>query len=269
MRYMGGKYRQSKALAEVVGKLIQPGMEYYEPFCGAMGSAMRCVPVVLEKGASKVHLSDYSESLITMWRALLSGWEPPEFISEEDYTKMRAIKDPKDPLTALVGFGAAFGGKWFGTFARHTRGVRNIPEKINTLLLQNKVKAIRNYMSEAVCAAKEKSVVLGNFGDRVVIERKDYKDVRPKNALLYLDPPYAGRTNPYDAPKFNHTEFWEYARALIKDGNIVLVTEFVAPEDFVCVYSWGDTVVRHYASKGSDGTNESIYMCSGQANLIN
>jgi hypothetical protein len=42
------------------------------------------------------------------------------------------------------------------------------------------------------------------------------------------------------------------------------VTEFIAPEDFIPIWAWGDTTVRHYAGKGKDDTNERIFVHKSQ-----
>ena len=273
---MGGKYRQGKKIAEHVGKLIKPGMAYYEPFCGAMGSAFRCIPIVQAGGGSEVVLSDISECVINMWKALLDGWQPPDFVSEEEYFKLKAIQDPKDPMTAFVGFGMAFGGKFFGTPARSIRGYRG-PIKSSTLLINkqlevlvqgSKLKKVRNYIAESKKSSLERKDTIVKSKIPIEIKCCSYEEIVPENSLMYLDPPYADRTNPHNCAKFDHVKFWDYARTMVAYGNTVLITEFAAPDDFVRVYSWGDTVVRHYAGKGSDGTNESIFMHESQIDLL-
>jgi len=85
--------------------------------------------------------------------------------------------------------------------------------------------------------------------------------------VIYLDPPYAGRAKVYGVD-FDHGPFWEYALDLVGLDNTVLVTEFTAPEGWVAIHSFGDTVVRHYNSKGKDGTVESIYVHESQLGLF-
>lgn len=78
MRYMGGKFRQSKAIIEQL--VIHKGncYGYMEPFCGAMGVAEKALPVLAEHGFTEFHLYDISEPLINMWKAaIFNGWVPP------------------------------------------------------------------------------------------------------------------------------------------------------------------------------------------------
>ncbi len=99
----------------------------------------------------------------------------------------------------------------------------------------------------------------------VLLKASDYHDVFDVGQIFYLDPPYhpnAGRSkcHNFDGRTFNTADFWDYARTLIGLDNDVIVTGFDAPADFHSIHCWGDTVVRHYATKGSDGTKEHIYM---------
>jgi hypothetical protein len=50
---------------------------------------------------------------------------------------------------------------------------------------------------------------------------------------------------------------------------LMLVTGFVVPNDFVQLYSWGDTVVRHHGHHGSDGTCEVLVCHESQVGLFN
>jgi len=245
MKYMGGKFRQSPKIAEMVGKHIKSGMTYYEPFCGALGAALKCVPVAEAHGACGIVLSDVSECLITMWKASLSGWVPPATVSLETYKTMEKTRDPTNPLTAYCGFGLSFGGRYFEGLARDK-------------------KKRRNYALEAKKSILQKTKMLQEVKIPVTIKHCDYREIRPIASLLYLDPPYANSTKAHDFDKFSYPEFWDYVRDLVAFDNIVLITNFVAPKDFVRVFSWGDTTVRHHSSKGTDGTNESIFMHKSQ-----
>lgn len=82
-----------------------------------------------------------------------------------------------------------------------------------------------------------------------------YSDFR--NHVFYLDPPYKDRT-PQFKNSFNHDKFWDFARQL-SQKNLVFITEFQVPNDFKQIFNFGDTVTRHYSSKGKDGTTEAIW----------
>lgn len=249
MNYMGGKARQGPKIAEFVMKVWKPGMGYYEPFCGALGAAHRVVQKMIDAGAEKpeIHLSDINESVINMWQAVFNGWMPPEVVTEATYNEVKGVRDPKDPMTAFCGHGVSFGAKWFGGYARDGKG------KTNFALNSRKSTLLKlGVMSKA----------------NVTFQTTPFNNIRPTGAVLYLDPPYAGRTKAHGhSVPFDHDIFWRYAEEMTK-VNVVLVTEFIAPDDWVRVYSWGDTVVRHYSGKPSDGTNESIFVHESQLHLF-
>ena len=241
MNYMGGKHRQGPKIAEFVTRALKPGMSYYEPFCGAMGVAYRVIPAAAKAGLEIpiIGLSDVNESVITMWRRALGGWVPPDVVSEETYRAVKSVRDPSDPMTAYCGFGMSFGSKWFGGYARNGSGRRFA------------INASRSTLLKA----------------SVLLKACDYREVKPSNAVIYLDPPYAGRTKAHGVD-FDHGPFWEYASDPVGLGNAVLVTEFTAPEGWAAIHSFGDTVVRHKDSKGKDGTVESIYVHESQLGLF-
>ena len=83
MRYRGGKHRQGKKIAEIICASGVPSF-YIEPFCGAMGSAHRVAELALSRDANiSMLLSDAHSALVTMWQAILAGWQPPTMITEE------------------------------------------------------------------------------------------------------------------------------------------------------------------------------------------
>lgn len=242
--------RQAAALAQHVAKLIKPGQDYHEPFCGAMGSARKTVPVALANKGTRVYLSDTSKPLMTMWTAAFDGWKSPTKITRKLYDKYSVERPDDDPLTAFLGFGCSFGGRWFETYPGI--GKDNLAE-VSGVSIAKKVNAIKS--------------------PRVTLRCQDYRKVTPKGCLLYLDPPYADTAKRYShKDEFNTDEFWQYARDLVKRDNTVLVTSFKAPSDFVPVFSWGDTVTYH-AHRNSvqpdkPVINESIYMHKSQAKRV-
>ena len=244
MRYMGGKIRQSKVIVRELAKRYTNESMYIEPFCGAMGVAEKAVPALSALGVSNFMFCDASESLIRMWQAVVyEGWQPPASMSIDRYNEIKSIKDPQDPITAYAGFGMSFGGKWFGGLARSGS---------DTARVQNNQR----------CATLRKAEALRNAGP--VIQRRDYQSIDAQNCLIYLDPPYANRTKAHDYGIFSHDNFWDWAEKLALNNN-VLVTSFTAPDNWVKVHDWGDTVVRHHSSKGRDGTSEGLFILENQA----
>ena len=70
----------------------------------------------------------------------------------------------------------------------------------------------------------------------VTFIQQDYKNVASlKDDLIYLDPPYAN-TREY-ANSFDNDKFWKWAEGEVKKGNKVIVSEYTAPKDWVCIWS--------------------------------
>lgn len=240
MQYLGGKFRQGKQIAQIVKKLIEPQQAYFEPFCGALSSAL----AVSKEVNNLLILSDANEALITMWQYALDGYEFPEEISEETFLRYKRNQDPKDPETAFIGCGCAFAGWWFETYARRHSGTIHSAKSAKRSI-ERKVKELKKTTYFIACK-----------------DYKDYKDI--KGQFFYLDPPYTNRKQhnfQRGKGKFNTQEFWEFARELSKE-NCVIVSEFEVPEDFEVLYSFGDTVVRHYHNQDHsiDYGNEVIVM---------
>lgn len=56
----------------------------------------------------------------------------------------------------------------------------------------------------------------------------------PANSIIYCDPPYAGVTK-YEY-SIDHVNFWAWCRERVADGHDVFVSEYNAPDDFICVW---------------------------------
>lgn len=204
MQYLGGKFYIAKALSELLNTL--PGRVYIEPFCGGLYVAERV-------NAEQVLLNDACKALITTYRAVQAGWDPPTALDHGEWLALKAVQDPNDPLTAFAGFGVSYAGKWFTSYAKDNPGNRYAEQARNTLL--RKLKALQ----------------------RAVFTADHYADVQvPNGAVVYCDPPYAG-TAGYDAVgPFDSDAFWAWA-AELSDRAFVLVSEYAAPADWVPVWT--------------------------------
>lgn len=234
MNYMGGKHRQGKKIAAMIQRVLREDQWYVEPFCGALGVAHRVAH-------PKMVLADISEPLINMWVALKNpDLELPDVITEEEYKAVKAVRDPRDWRTAYYGFGMSFGGKYWGGYKRITDQRRNYARELK--------ESVRSRMIPINNAC----FILGDYSDLSFVE----------DAVVYCDPPYAGRTKPHNCPEFDHNKFWEWCRMMVAKGNTVLATEFTVPPDFVILHDFGDTVVRHHNGLPPDGTRE-VLVCHG------
>lgn len=237
MQYMGGKFRQSKAICQVLKPYINENTVYVEPFCGGMWSAAR---VAKELHPSTMILNDVNKPLMLLWEKCLAegcDWLP-KYPTFEEYNKYKQEQPEDDPLTAYYGFGFSFGGAYYTSYIKP--GTSHNGDQVKSI--EKKVKPLSRINID---------LHVGSYKDLVI----------PDNAVVYLDPPYEGRTKAHHFDSFNYDEFWGYARKLSKRC-IVFTSCFDCPSDFETVYSWGDTVHRYTDGKRNteytDGTNERL-----------
>ena len=204
MHYLGGKFRVGKQIADFLNDLRKSNQSYWEPFVGAAWVLMRI------KGTPN-YASDIHYELTEMWKALQQGWIPPSKVSEEEYSLAKAgILSPE--LTAFIGFGCSWGGKYFGGYARDPKSDRNYAQNAKNSLLK---KLVRMPMTKFFYV--------------------DYFLHTPsvQNMLIYCDPPYADTTK--YSMTFDHKRFWEHCKTLSLSGHTVVVSEYKAPCDWDCM----------------------------------
>lgn len=212
MRYFGGKSRIAKDIVEVLESYRKEGQAYLEPFVGGGW--------ILSLMTGKRYGVDKHPYLIAMYNALKDGWEPPESITKEDYENAKNGQAP-DYLMGFIGFGCSFAGKWFGGFA-------NSPDR-------NYCKNARNSVMKKMKSMKD-----------VDFLNRDYRELKPNNLLIYCDPPYQGTTQYGLVGNFDSEEFWQTMREWSKN-NMVLISEYNAPEDFEVV--WQQEVITDMNNK--------------------
>lgn len=207
---MGSKARLSKDLAPIINEIInQKQIEtYIEPFVGGAN--------MIEHIQCKHKIGgDNNKYLIAMWNSLQQGWQPPKEMSREEYIDIRDNIDKYDDnVVAITGFCATYNAKWFGGYAG---------------IVHTKVGTVRNYYDEAVRNILKQVPKLQD----VEFKHMCYEDISVKQTLIYCDPPYENTTKYKD--EFNHKEYWEWVREMSKN-NIVLCSEYNAPDDFVKIY---------------------------------
>jgi DNA adenine methylase len=227
MKYMGSKARFSKEILPIILKDRTSEQWYIEPFAGGMN--MIC-NVDGKRIANDVHAY-----LIAMWDALVYKKWQPEKIDKNFYNLVRDNKKKYDAhIVGWVGFNCSYSGKYFGGFAGET----------NT-----KIGTVRDYQAEAINnVLKQVEKMQG-----VKFTNKPYCDLQfPPNSIVYCDPPYEGTTK--YANEFNHTSFWEWVRAISKQGHTVYVSEYKAPNDFKCV--WSKEAKSSLSANGQIGGNK-------------
>lgn len=77
----------------------------------------------------------------------------------------------------------------------------------------------------------------------------------PQNSIIYCDPPYQNTTKYHTG--FDHNQFWDWCRLKKQDGHNIFISEYSAPDDFVCV--WQKEVQSQLSANGKyGGTKKSI-----------
>ncbi len=217
MKYMGGKTRIAKHILPIILKNRTENQYFIDIFVGGGN--------ILDKVNNPRIANDSNYYLISMWKALQSGWLPPFTVSEEEYKNIRKNTNSYPPeLVCFVGFCCSYAAKWWGGYARTV-------DKNIDLSTCNRKQKIRNYAKESYDHLVRQQQ---NIKD-VIFYNLDYQEVPiPNNSIIYTDPPYENTTK-YKS-KFSPVEFWDWCRQKVKEGHKVFISEYNAPDDFVCVW---------------------------------
>lgn len=196
MQYLGSKSAIAKQLLEIMLPFRQ-GRAWVEPFVGGAN--------MIDKLEGLRIGNDANAELISLWRALQSGWIPPEAISREEYASIKANQKGYPPeLVCFVGLLCSFGGKWFGGYAANAKGDNYAAGGKRALLAQ---------------LPRIKDVVF-------TCSQYSSNDFSGFSALIYCDPPYEG-TTAYKM-HFDSASFWQWVREQ-SINNPVFVSEYKAP----------------------------------------
>lgn len=218
--YAGGKQVIGKEIARTMYKFLNKHRitqsKYWEPFAG-MCSVLKHVQWIKNRYASDLH-----HEVISMWKKLQQGWEPPQKCSEEEYLKMKNDKKYGEPwVRGYIGHGFSFSGLYFASykckFSEYDRGAGG--------------RAYRG-VKKTLKRIMDVRFLSGDYQDCGEI-------LSIKNAVIYCDPPYNKTTkNVGCGSNFNHDDFWNWVRIMTLEKNCtVFVSEFTAPSDFVEIWS--------------------------------
>lgn len=215
MKYLGGKAKLGAEIAQVIRSKRGRFQSYLEPFCGSGWVTQHLYP-------GKTIASDICESLILLHQAIQKGWEPPDFISEEEYDNLHQeyLYGNAIALIGFAGFACSWGGKWFAGYARGDTH--------------------RNYCLEA----KNSLLKRHRLMKHVIFRHANYKNLQPCNKIIYCDPPYAGTTG--YGPEWNKIIFWQTMREW-SQCNTVIISEYQAPNDFEIIAEF-----EHFSIQGKD-----------------
>lgn len=205
MAYLGGKAKGAEHILEILNNPVFSGLDYIEPFVGYAHILRR----VVDKKSYTA--SDNNKLLIVLLKHIQKTKGKHPTITKEEYDRYRENPNLNPLKAAYAAFTYSYNGKYFGGFTE-TYGDRNYPEER---------KKYYDQLHDNPTFHKTKLKV----GDYT-----NYSSVQKK--LIYCDPPYAGTTEYHQT--FNSEKFWETIRKLSKK-NYVFVSEYKAPEDFVCI----------------------------------
>lgn len=140
---------------------------------------------------------------------------------------------------SLIGYCASYGGRYFdGGYGRDSKGGTSVYAK-----------RIKNL--------KEQVPNLQNI-DFSCKDYKEYLNKGIRNALFYLDPPYKG-TKQYSKQNIDYEEFYDFCRQISKN-NIVVVSEYNMPNDFVCIWEKERKVLQKSDRTTGERTIEKMFM---------
>lgn len=207
MKYMGSKNRYAKELLPIILKDRKPNQWYVEPFVGGANLIDK-----VDGNRIGADLNPYLIQALVSIRDSLSEL-PKNSIDFTEAKYKELMKRDSYKHKGYAGFAFSYGGKWLGGWSRDGAGKRDYV----TESYKNAVKQSPNLKGiEFVCCGYENLEI-------------------PKNSVIYCDPPYEGTTKYKD--DFDHDRFWDWCREMVKLGHDVFVSEYSAPDDFVCVWS--------------------------------
>lgn len=222
MRYIGGKARQARRIADAMLARRGETWAYLEPFLGAASVATLMAPEF-----DRVKLTDRHLDIPHLWRAIRDGWVPPTEMDVGQYTRLSHAAP--SALRAWAGFAASYNGKWFGGYGPTAPS------------------AGRDYLAEAQRAALRKAPGLQG----ATIHWADYRQHLPGEGwLVYCDPPYADTMGYYGGglpPTFDHEEFWATMNTWADLGARVFVSEYTAPEGWTSVLDCDRVATVHHS----------------------
>jgi DNA adenine methylase len=245
MQYFGGKTKIAQSLAQFLNSVLEPGQLYWEPFCGGLSVAS------LISGPRPVLLSDSHGYLIDMWiQAFKDPSIFPDQVSKEQYDRYKKwtpINFEGRAVKGFIGFGCSFGGKWYGGYARDSRG------------------GGQNFANRAQRGVMEKVARFRSNGNEPIFLRTGYQEYNiPRDlgaAVIYCDPPYWGTTGYSLCTGFDTDQFNQWVRGMSQIGHRVLVSEYAhnAPDDARVLWSWESRKSFRDASGKQVQTTEILY----------
>lgn len=247
MQIAGGKFRQGPMIAHYIDQLLCPGDIYVEPFCGMLGVASRV-------NWPRMWMNDISRPLILMLQGIFDGkitevdW--PEMVPREEWKRRKYDRDDNDWLTAAIGYGQSFNGRFYEAWVGY-ESTRRARQSIETRLANLHGTEIR--------------WTHGSYLDMQFDDNNDY--------VIYCDPPYenAKKVHASGGRAFNHDAYYGWIAAQAMLGRRILVSGRDVPYagTWELVHDWGDTNPWYSRNgvKGS-GPSEKLWIPKSQVAML-
>lgn len=209
MKYMGSKARIAKHILPIILNDRKEGQWYVEPFVGGANMIDKVDGNRIGADSNRHVIS----SLILIQNAPKAIPFNNKVFTESRYNLAAKKARENSELTCIESFALiaySFGAKWIGGWARGSG---------------------RDYVEESYRNAQKQSPKIK--GVLFINQSYDELEILPQS-IIYCDPPYANTTKYKD--NFDHDKFWEWCREKCKEGHKVFISEYNAPDDFVCVW---------------------------------
>ena len=230
MKYMGSKNRIAKEILPIMIKgANEKGITtWVEPFVGGANMIDK-VP----NNFQRIGI-DYNAHTIEALIAIRDLVDKlPNQLTEDEYKQLKGSEP--EPIKSWLRFVCSYSGKFDNGFARQGNPLKYRSEPIE--------EGLRN-------AKKQSPNLQGvKFINGSYDEYSDFE-----NCLIYCDPPYEGTTS-YKTGAFDHPKFWDWCRKM-SEKNLVFVSEYKAPDDFICV--WEGEVKTNFASQRDGATHKAV-----------
>lgn len=200
---MGSKNRLAKYILPIMLDKRFSSQYWVEPFVGGGN--------LIDKVTGPRIGSDIDVNLIEALRTIRDkASELPrnnrEF-TEHDY------RNKDHEYASFASFAYSYGGKKNGGWARDGKGKRD-------------------YVAEAFRNAQRQSPKLQSV--ELICCPYDKLQI-PEFSIIYCDPPYSNTTG-YCNNHFDSDKFWDWCKTKKQEGHTVFVSEYEAPNGFVCVW---------------------------------
>lgn len=236
---MGSKARHAKEILPIILKNHCDDMWYIEPFVGG-ANVIDKVPFSKRLGCD---INPYIIQALCSIRDSINELPKNNLeFTEENYKSLRTSDEYKHK--GYAGFAFSYSGKWLGGWRRDSDGKRDyVKESYNNALKQSPLLQGVKFLCKSVF---------------------DIGKIKEKSTI-YCDPPYEGTTKYRD--EFDHKRFWGWCRDKVQEGHNVFISEYNAPDDFVCV--WEKSVNSSLTKDtGSKKASEKLFVHQSQVNNL-